>query len=170
VSIELHCEGCGKTLKAPDAAAGKRSKCPACGHEVYIPTPLEQIEELPLAPEDSDELQREAALQAERRRLDRILARETEDGPGGGAPGGASQRPPGGRGHTVEEVVLAYLAAMRDSDFSRAEQILDLLRRSRADAIRIIDRLAADDIPPAPMAGVPAGVYRGFLKNLRSQL
>jgi RsiW-degrading membrane proteinase PrsW (M82 family) len=35
--ISVTC-ACGKKLKAPDSAAGKRSKCPACGQPVTVPT------------------------------------------------------------------------------------------------------------------------------------
>ena len=39
-----------------------------------------------------------------------------------------------------------------------------------AEARKVLDQLAADQIPPAPMARVPPAVYQGFLKNLRSRL
>ena len=31
------CPHCGKRLKAPDSAAGKRAKCPGCGKPVQLP-------------------------------------------------------------------------------------------------------------------------------------
>jgi predicted RNA-binding Zn-ribbon protein involved in translation (DUF1610 family) len=37
MSISVKCEACGKTLKAPDTAAGKKAKCPSCGEVVKIP-------------------------------------------------------------------------------------------------------------------------------------
>lgn len=37
MSISVKCESCGKTLKAPDSAAGKKAKCPSCGEVVRIP-------------------------------------------------------------------------------------------------------------------------------------
>jgi uncharacterized RDD family membrane protein YckC/predicted RNA-binding Zn-ribbon protein involved in translation (DUF1610 family) len=37
MSISVKCEACGKTLKAPDTAAGKKAKCPGCGETVKIP-------------------------------------------------------------------------------------------------------------------------------------
>lgn len=36
--IEFACE-CGKAFKVADEFAGKRSKCPACGQPVVVPTP-----------------------------------------------------------------------------------------------------------------------------------
>ena len=36
MSISFAC-ACGKQLKVADAHAGKRAKCPACGHPVTVP-------------------------------------------------------------------------------------------------------------------------------------
>lgn len=46
---------CGKTLRVPDASAGKRAKCPACGAVIDIPAPPEpepvfEIVEEPVLP------------------------------------------------------------------------------------------------------------------------
>lgn len=38
MSIRTTCQSCGKAVKAPDSAAGKRGKCPFCGHSVRIPS------------------------------------------------------------------------------------------------------------------------------------
>ncbi len=37
MSISIRCPGCEKRLKAKDELAGKRVKCPGCGHRVLIP-------------------------------------------------------------------------------------------------------------------------------------
>ncbi len=47
---------CGKTLRVPDASAGRRAKCPACNAVVNIPAlepELEIIEDAPVAPQRS---------------------------------------------------------------------------------------------------------------------
>src|SRR6188768_1693450 len=36
-SIEFHCTGCGRTLKVPASAAGKRASCPQCNTVVQVP-------------------------------------------------------------------------------------------------------------------------------------
>ena len=162
MDIELPCEKCGHPMRFAREQGGRMGKCPSCGNDVYIPTPEEELEELPLAPEDQSEEQRERELQDERRRLDRTLAQERDEQPA---------RPRGGVGRTsVKGVVMTYLTAMRDSDLQRAEEALALLATSRDEALRVIDRLAADQIPPAEMANVPPGVFQGFLKTLRSRL
>jgi DNA-directed RNA polymerase subunit RPC12/RpoP len=44
VAISIKCPSCGKTLMAPDEAAGKRAKCPACGNAVLVaPPPADDI-------------------------------------------------------------------------------------------------------------------------------
>src|SRR4051794_17160154 len=37
MSIAVTCPGCGATMKAPDALAGKKSKCPKCASAVSVP-------------------------------------------------------------------------------------------------------------------------------------
>lgn len=53
MSISFQCPRCGKKLKAPDAAAGKSSKCPGCGGTVTCPEPVYDAEvvEMDVAPE-----------------------------------------------------------------------------------------------------------------------
>jgi uncharacterized Zn finger protein (UPF0148 family) len=171
MNVDLSCEKCGHPMQFPREQAGRIGKCPRCGNDVYIPTPVDEIEELALAPEDQSEEQRERQLQDERRRLDRILAQERDDQPGGAAAGTASARREKGVGRTsVKGVVMTYLTAMRDSDLQRAEEALALLATRRDEVLRVIDQLAADQIPPAEMSNVPPGVFQGFLKSLRSRL
>ncbi len=190
MNIQIKCEKCGHGISVPRDAAGKYAPCPSCANSVYIPTPEEEIEELPLAEEDPTDLEREAALLAERRRLDMQLAREEkaagherspghDSGAGSGRssespplkpPSAGQHHPPGTGRTTVKGVVIAYLTAMRDSDLTRAEQALALLHPYKTETLRVLDRLAADQIPPTEMADVPPGVFQGFLKSLRSQL
>lgn len=182
--IPIQCESCGKHMKAPREAAGKAAKCPACGHSVYIPIPPEEVDELPLAPDDPEELRREEALLEERRRLDRIIAREERapvegaTGPrqtanreaGGGFAARGPEAPSGAPTQETEQAVIQYLVAMRDSDLDRASSAMGLIKRNRAEARQVVDRLMADQMPPPAMVRVPTPVYLGFLKSLRTQL
>ena len=180
MAIERQCEKCGHVFNVSHEDTGKQYKCPHCGNDTYIPTPEDELEELPLSPEDQAEVQREEQLQAERRRLDRILAAESNGGESDdqtttsasdAAVGRHSHTTPPGTGRTsIKGVVITYLTAMRETDLGRAEQALALLATRRDDVLRVIDRLAADQIPPAEMSDVPPAVYQGFLKTLRSRL
>lgn len=176
MASDLTCDKCGKKTSVSRDQQGGQVKCPHCGNETYVPTPEEDIEELPLAPEDESERQREERLLAERRRIDRILASEAGDDQPSEQAGESPVPPPSARAQsssgrtTVRGVVLRYLTAMRDTDLDQADEALSLLATRREDAIRIVDELASDQIPPAEMSNVPPGVYQGFLKTLRSQL
>lgn len=42
--IKVKCSGCGVSLSTPDASAGKRAKCPQCGHAIQVPKlPVEEV-------------------------------------------------------------------------------------------------------------------------------
>lgn len=176
--IKIHCESCGKVLQAPKELAGKRADCPSCGHSVFVPTPAEELKELPLAPEDLSELEHENQLLEERRRLDSLIAREgssAEDAaPAGAGRAGAGRAGTGGEaassGTRVEKALTTYLVAMRDSDLAAADRALTSLKLQPRTTKELIDRLAADQIPPPEMANVPPAVYQRLLRNLRSQL
>lgn len=46
MSISVNCQECGRRLKAPDSAAGKRAKCPTCGAVVVVPEPIYDADEI----------------------------------------------------------------------------------------------------------------------------
>jgi len=162
--LRLNCEHCGAGIKAPRSVAGQRHTCPQCGGSVYIPMPEEDIEEIALAKEDQADLQRERDLDEERRRLDAVLARETD-----GAEDAAS-RPAASSGSGLKATVIAYLRAMRDSNLDVADEAMALLLKQRKAARSYVEQLTADQIPPPELAQIPPAVYQGFLKNLLSQL
>jgi hypothetical protein len=175
MSIEFHCDHCSRLIRAPNDAAGRRGKCPFCQQSVYIPTPSEDIEEIPLAPVDTAAEREQERLDRESRQAEReILADKRPPMDRAGAPTAAPTEsampaniPTGG---DVEDLVVDYLLLMRNSELVQAEAVLDDLRRSKAAAIQVINRLATDAVPPQALAGVPLGVFQGFLKNLRAQL
>ena len=43
--ISVKCAECGKGLRAPDALAGKKAKCPQCGGVIPIPAAVSDAEE-----------------------------------------------------------------------------------------------------------------------------
>src|SRR5688500_10060952 len=40
MAIEFPCPTCRQLVRTPDAAAGKKGKCPSCGTVVIIPAPI----------------------------------------------------------------------------------------------------------------------------------
>jgi hypothetical protein len=179
MSIEFHCDHCARLIRAPDEASGKRGKCPYCHQSVYIPTPPDQIEEIPLAPIDDNDERTRRALEEERKRIETQLRSErrppaeegrgsaTKGSGGGGSAGGGSSAADAAE---ARDQVVDYLLLMRNSELVQAESVLAELLKKRQVAREVVDRLAADAVPPAELSEVPLALYQGFLKNLRSQL
>ena len=132
--------------------------------------PNEELEEIPLAPEDTELLQREAALEAERQRIERQIRRER---PADDDARKSPARPAAAAnvsGPDLRGAVQGYLLALSRSDLAGADQYSQQLRGHRSEVIALLDQLAADGMPPPALAQVPPGVYQGFLKHLRAQL
>jgi len=173
VSIELHCDHCSKLIRAPDEAAGRRGKCPYCHQSVYIPSPPEAIEEIPLSPVDEGGEQEQKRLTEEMRRTQRELLAEHRPPPDRAVPVSRESAMPEtirDEGDSVEDMVVDYLLLMRESQLVEAEAVLADLLKQKAAARAVVERLSTDAVPPEALAGIPAAVYHGFLKNLRSQL
>lgn len=53
MSIKVSCPSCNSAFKAPDKAAGKKTKCPQCGGviEIPMPTPVNDILDAEVAPD-----------------------------------------------------------------------------------------------------------------------
>ena len=166
---EFHCPKCGKLIRAPASVGGKRGKCPYCKQSVYIPTPPEDIEAIPLAPVDDASEVRERALEEEARRLAATINQEE---PGkydtGEPPPSAESAMPLPRDFDVDipELVNDYLSAMAASDMGRADTAARQLRKHAAPAKAHVERLIADELPPPVLSNVPAPVYKGFLRSL----
>jgi DNA-directed RNA polymerase subunit M/transcription elongation factor TFIIS len=52
--INFSCKKCGRSLRAPDGATGKRARCPKCSAEMKVPEKLHSAAEL-LAPSEEAE-------------------------------------------------------------------------------------------------------------------
>jgi len=178
VDIKVTCEHCGHEFTVSKDTAGQQGQCPECGNSVYIPTPEDEIEELPLAPEDDSDRQREEQLQEERRHVDRMLStgeegqNEANAGltPPAEKPADSGKKTGRKKSVSLREAVLGYLTALRDSDLDRADEYLKLLQSKPDDALKFVDRLINDQIPPSELSDLAPGVYQGFLKKLSSQL
>lgn len=168
MGIEFHCSKCGKLIRAPGKAGGQRGKCPYCKESVYIPTPLEEIEEIPLAPIDKADEDREQRLQEETRRLTTAINREEPGKYDTGEPSSAEGSVPLPRelGPSVPELVNEYLSAMAESNMDRANAAARQLKKQTAQAKEHVQRLMVDEMPPVDLSSVPIPVYKGFLRSL----
>lgn len=172
MSIELHCSRCSKLIRAPESAAGKKGKCPYCQESVYIPTPPEEVDEIPLAPvDDADEQRAEQLRQesleyaaqvskAQGGKFDLADVPSTADGPVAAM---------GDDPVDVADEIEQYVIAMGQSKLDQAEAIVRRLQRNKNRSLSYIEGLMVDEMPPK-MGDVPAPVMKGFLKSLTQQL
>ncbi|MHC4696950.1 MAG: hypothetical protein ACYTFA_09420 [Planctomycetota bacterium] len=172
MSIEIHCTKCGKLIRAPDEAGGRRGKCPYCQESVYVPMPHDDGEEIRVAPIDEDEAKRERELRQESADYIASVGHET------GAPGrGGAAEPDEAAGGAlfpgevidVSAEVGAFITAMRDSKLDEAEQTVARLKSTGTRARDHVQGLINDEMPPQ-VEGVPPPLVQGFLKKLLDSL
>lgn len=173
--IRVTCPSCNHVIKAPRAAAGRRGKCPHCHASVYVPTPPDDLEEIPLAADYDADLEREKELEQETRRLASQLDHEREEA----SPEPAqtvSKTPSTPRAQpaqattNINDAIVAYLLALKSSDLQKAEQMIQQLKASAHQAKSKVQQLMVDAMPPPPLADFPEGLYQGFLKKLQGEL
>jgi hypothetical protein len=169
MTIEFHCDRCGKLVRTPADNAGKRGRCPFCHQSVYIPTPADQIEPLDLSPVDETAEQRQERLMRESRHLTQRLLNEKEAPASGGPTHPVDSMsdilPP----HTdVESLVVEYAQCMADGKLADAEEVAAEIRRNMGEAERIIERMTLDEIPHPGLSHIPRPVLLAFFKQLRA--
>ncbi len=167
MSIGFNCEHCGKRVEAPDAAGGKRGRCPYCKLANYIPTPVSEDELYDLAPEDDQANRQAAAEREELRRQDQALLSEVDRDP-------SPQVPMEHREDVIPEDVyhhvVNYCLDLSQSNLERAQTHVAQLRKVRHVAVRAVDDfLSGKAIEPA-LDGIPGKLLQGFLMQMRGAL
>jgi DNA-directed RNA polymerase subunit RPC12/RpoP len=185
MTIVFHCEHCEKKISAPDEFGGKAGKCPHCHQRVFIPSPPDQLEEIPLAPEDPQDEKRRQELLREQIRLQEQLNQHKEAPP---EPTGGSTSPlrggvlglsdsdsdsegtpaAGGRSGKadVSALVGQYLVLMSKGNLDAAEQRADQIAASGPSAKHVVEQMAMQDILEPALANVPPSVISGYFKKL----
>jgi hypothetical protein len=193
MTIEFHCEHCGKKIRASDADSGKKGRCPSCKQRIYVPSP--DPEEVALAPVDEAEekelfeqvardLAAEHDLMVERdsrgasgdeEPLDESLVDDPhaeggvalpevdEDVPAPVAEGPLTSR-------MVRDLVVEYLLQMADGQLEQAESIGETLKRDPAATIKALDQLGVDPLSDPKLSRLPGPVVNGFFKQLKESL
>ena len=167
MSIEFHCDHCGKMIKTAAEHAGKRGKCPYCHQPVYIPTPAEEIEPLTLTPLDErEERERQRALD-ETRKLAERLSHEKDVPPE--VPKTPLPEPAGDLrlGIDVEGLIIEYATCMAAGKLAEAEELAADIRTDMTRAQEVMQRLMSDEIPHPRLAKIPRPVLVKFLRQLR---
>jgi hypothetical protein len=170
VAVKFHCSKCGKLIRAPREAAGQRGKCPFCQQSVYIPTPPEELEEIPLAPLEG-EAPGEEPLDDEAELLLSELGHardEPTESPGGGPRGAAARG--AGAAMDVQRVVIKAVLLMKESRLEEAEELIRRLKGHAEDARARVQALLVDEIPPPELEDCPPALYKGFLRKIVKSL
>ena len=170
MSIEFHCEHCGKLVRAPDDTGGKHGKCPSCHQSVYIPMPSDQIEPLDISPVDQAEERERARLRQEALELQRNLLEERELPKGlatePALPAAGTPLPPK---LDMQTLLIEYALAMAAGNLEQAEQLATDIRTDMRAAEETIQRMVADELPPEQLAQIPRPVLAGFFRQLREK-
>jgi len=165
MAIKFPCHNCHNEVTAPDAAAGKKGKCPFCGHSNEIPAPVAEEDLIPLAPIDEEA---EARERAERRALyeqEKDLLEET-----GGAPPIPLEQREGLTGKDLHHFVVNYCLDLADGKLAQAEEhAVHLKRYGDLGADAVEDFLSGAATEPA-LDAIPRPVLQEFLKQLKSDV
>lgn len=169
MSISFHCEGCTKSVEAPDTLGGKWGKCPNCGRECYIPMPasaFEDDDELTLTPVDEEEEKRYQALKMQAFGLAQNILQETQiddtededanDGP-------VSER-------ELIRLIVIYLRLMADGKLDQAKENEKKIISNSEIAAQILRQMTKTQQPEPELANIPPRLLQGFIKNLNSKL
>jgi len=170
--IKFNCPECGKTINAPDAAAGKRGKCPHCSAVVEIPLPpppppAEEDDDLiPLAPIDEEE---ERKLDQERKALyDQEKSLLDAASPSGdGVP---LEHKEDLTGEDLHHFVVNYLLDMFDGNLERANMHAEKLRGFGFQGIEAVDDFAEGKVSEPALKRIPEPVREGFLRELKARV
>lgn len=175
MSIQLHCDYCGKKIEAPDNAGGKWGKCPSCHNKIYVPD-LSSDEEIKLVPIDESEEQRKKQLMAETYKLEQNILLEREI-PGEKTPTKNSQpttksTQPAitiGEKELTKNIIL-YLRQAANGQTGDADQLINLIAPHSKQALQIIDRIALSEIPEPELADIAQQVLAGLIRTLRNKI
>ncbi len=166
MAIVFHCEHCGKEIRAADNAGGKWGKCPTCNNRLYVPS-LDAGEDLKLAPEDTNDLEKERQLMSETYRLTQDILKEKDVPEGPAAPAGAiyemSEK-------ELKKNIIMYLRQMEYGELDEAERTAALIAPYRSKVTEIIDRIALSEIPEPELSDITPQVLSGLIRTLRSKI
>ncbi|HUS90922.1 MAG TPA: hypothetical protein VM695_03690 [Phycisphaerae bacterium] len=161
--IQFECQHCHKQVTAPDAAAGKRGKCPFCGksNEVPAPPPAEDDDLIPLAPIDDEEERRERAARRALYEQEQDLLRET---------GGPISVPLSQRENLtpadLHHFVVNYCLDMADGKLDRADLHAQELKKFAETGRQAVTDFASGQVVEDVLHHIPQPVLTAFLKRL----
>ncbi len=164
MAITFTCEHCGKQVKAPDEAGGRRGKCPYCQGSNYIPDPSVN-EDIPLAPIDEEEERRRD--EEERRLLEQEEELISQSGGEPAAPLGA-----GGdvSSEDLHHLVVNYCQAMAGSNLEEAEDNARRLAEYKFTGVKAVDDFITGQAIEPALEDIPPELLQGFLSRLKNDV
>jgi hypothetical protein len=170
MTIAFNCASCGKEVKAPDSAAGKRGKCPFCQQSVQVPAPPPPQDDdglFKLAPLDEDDERRRQEEIRKLKQAERELLAESRDDP--------SAKPPLDQRDDVQSpdvhhLVVNYCLDMAEGNLTRANVTAGSLRKFGPVGVQAVDEFAAGKAAEPALKKIPPRVLQGFLAELKSKL
>ena len=166
--IKFPCRKCGKEVTAPDAAGGKKGKCPFCGElaEIPAPPPSEADDDLiPLAPIDEEEERREQATRRALFEQEQALLKET-----GGPPPVPLEQREDLASEDLHHFVVNFCLDMADGKLDRAHKLAEKLRGfAETGREAVMDFIAGRVTEPA-LKHIPVPVLAAFLDQLKDRL
>jgi hypothetical protein len=171
--IKFECTECHKIVTAPDAAGGKRGKCPFCGQLVNIPLPppppepeAEDPDLIPLAPIDEDEerklaQERKALYEQEQGLLD-AMGPSADDAP--------LEKREDLSSEDLHHFVVNYLLDMFAGNLERAGMHADKLRSLGFAGIGAVDDFLEGKADEPALKNIPKPVREGFLRELKARV
>src|SRR5262245_26257875 len=127
MSIEFHCEHCGKLIQAPRESAGRRGKCPHCQNINYIPSPRDELEAYDLAPIDQEAEHRRAREEAMAHEIQRKLLHERKEVEGPEVAPRLRPEDDAVRPGDLKALLTDYLSAMSRGHLEEAERLASAL-------------------------------------------
>jgi len=177
VTIQLHCEHCGKLIQAPESAGGRSGKCPHCQGMNYIPLPAEQESgELPLAPLDEAFERHRKQAAAEDMAVQRRVWNEQDPSRKKDRRSGVRQTDADLASSSTQSrkqltaMVVSFIEAMSRGDLELARKRTAQLAGQKAEVLQVLDELVSDDLNTYGLPTLPRPVLVGFMKQLRSKL
>jgi phage FluMu protein Com len=165
MGITFRCEHCRKEVEAPDAAAGKRGKCPFCRKSNYIPAPVSEEDVLPLAPVDEQEERRRAE------KVQKLLEEEKElleEQRGEAAP--PLEQREDLASEELHHFVVNYCLDMANSKLERAGVHVKRLKEFGGLGVEAVDDFIDGNAAEPALEAIPPKVLQGFLSELKSQV
>ena len=162
--ITFRCEKCGKEVKAPDGAGGKRGKCPHCGQSNYIPAPVTEDDMIPLAQLDTE--QERQRQEEEKALLEQARDLIAETAPPQNVP--LDQRE-NLSSEDLHHLVVNYCLDMAGGKLERAETYVGQLKEHGPLGTTAIDDFFTGKAAEAALDAIPKPVLEGYFKQLREK-